>query len=64
METFYSEEHMKDRKKKNRPLVQNEPPYRTLAMADDSRRDPKTNAAIPSKEAVDETRNWSIENKL
>lgn len=55
---------MKDRKKKNRPLTQNEPPYRTLAMADDSMRDPKTNAAIPSKEAVDETRNWSIENKL
>lgn len=57
---------MKDKKKnnKNKSLTHNESPYRTLAMADDFERDPKTNAAIPSKEAVDEARRWSIENKL
>ena len=51
-------------KKKNKNLVEGEPPYKTLALAEDSGRDPKTNAAIPSKNAVEVMRNWSIENKL
>lgn len=55
---------MKKIKKKNKPLMQNEPPYKTLAMADDSARDPKTNAALPSEQAVERAREWSIENKL
>ena len=51
-------------KKKNKNLKEGEPPYKTLALADDSARDPKNNAAIPSKDAVQRTRDWSIENKL
>lgn len=50
--------------KKSRVNTTLEPPYKTLALADDSKRDEKSNAAIPSKDAVEEARNWSIENKL
>jgi len=51
-------------KKKNRNLKEGEPPYKTHALADDSTRDPDTNAAIPSESAVRQARDWSIENKL
>lgn len=51
-------------KKRNKNLLEGEPPYKTYALADDAKRDPKTNAAIPSQSAVEGTRDWSIENKL
>ena len=55
---------MKKLKKRNLNVKEGEPSYKTHALADDSYRDPKTNAAIPSENAVERTRNWSIENKL
>ena len=51
-------------RKCKKPDTTLEPPYKTLALADDSERDKKNTAAIPSKDAVDAARNWSIENKL
>ena len=50
-------------KKKNKTLKEGEPPYRTYATADCGKRDSKTNADIPTKEAVESLREWSVENK-
>ena len=50
--------------KKKRVNTTLEPPYKTLALADDSERDQKCNATIPSREAVDAARDWSCDNKL
>ena len=36
---------------------------KTLALADRDKKDKKTNVTRPSDYAVEETRNWSIENK-
>ncbi len=36
----------------------------TLALADRKRTDKNTNAKRPSDSAVEDTRDWSIENKL
>jgi len=38
--------------------------YCTLALADPEKQDKKTNATSPSETAVEQTRDWSIENKL
>ncbi len=38
--------------------------YCTLALADPKKTDNKTNATSPSEDAVEQTRDWSIENKL
>ena len=54
----------KRKHKRDRVNTTLEPPYKTLALADDSKRDKKNNAAIPSRDAADAARNWSIENKL
>ncbi|MBQ9921519.1 MAG: hypothetical protein IJO52_04985 [Clostridia bacterium] len=50
--------------KKDRVNTTLEPPYKTLALADDEKRDKKNNAAMPSREAVEAARDWSVENKL
>ncbi|MBQ2754810.1 MAG: hypothetical protein IJF30_05040 [Clostridia bacterium] len=36
----------------------------TLGLADKQKTDKKTNAKRPSDSAVEQTRDWSIENKL
>lgn len=50
-------------KKKYSYLLHRQPTYETHALADDATRDKATNAAIPSTDAVEQTRDWSIENK-
>ena len=50
---------------KNKPKEKNfTPRYCTLALADPDRVDKKINATSPSEAAVEQTRDWSIENKL
>lgn len=48
------------RRKKADPLKVNE----TLAIADEKLRDNRTNAARPSKDAVEEAKEWVDNNKL
>ncbi len=52
---------MNSKKKQKKDFV---PKYCTYGLADKDKIDKKTNAASPSLASVEQTRNWSIENKL
>lgn len=51
-------------KKGNSPKRKKPQPYETYALAEDSYRDKRTNAAHPSEENVEQMRDWSIQIKL
>ena len=50
---------MEDKKRKN-----SIPTYITLGLAEEDRKDESINTSRPSEENVEETREWSKENKL
>ena len=51
---------MKKRKKQKNRI----PVYITLALAENAKRDKNINTTHPSEENVEQTREWSKENKL
>lgn len=55
---------LKQKKEKKQTKKDFTPKYCTYGLADDDRIDEKTNATRPSDEAVEQVRDWSIENKL